>query len=151
MTHTRVDDRVDRDPSSRLNENLSVKPSKGPELEKVVPLRRFDVSSATPKRTPRQSVIFVLADDAVVHPELLLKRLDSGEEFDLTIACAGQPGSLDALKQAARTAKFLVAPPGLSAEDLRELAMEETPGDIVTLLDAARLCPPLVGDQLVVS
>jgi hypothetical protein len=68
------------------------------------------------------------------------------EDVDVTIACAGQPSNLDALRRMAVTARFLVAPRGTTAEDLRELAMEQTPGDIVTLLDASYLSRPLERD-----
>jgi len=39
----------------------------------------------------------------------------------------------------------------MSSEDLRELAMEQTPGDIVTLVDAGHLYLPGVREQFVAS
>ena len=44
-------------------------------------------------------MILVLCDDQVIQPELLVDHVASEEEIDLTIACAGQPGNLDALKR----------------------------------------------------
>jgi hypothetical protein len=57
----------------------------------------------------------------------------------IVVACAGTPGNLDELKRTARGVQFLHAPPGTSAEDLRELAMEQTHADIVTLQSFAHL------------
>jgi hypothetical protein len=54
---------------------------------------------------------------------------------DVIVACAGQPSDLPALQHAVRDAQFLLAPAGTSAEDLRELAMQLAPGDIVRLLN----------------
>jgi len=67
------------------------------------------------------------------------------------VACAGHPSNLDELKKTTRGAQFLHAPAGTSAEDLRELAMEQTPGDIVTLLSAAYLYAPPEREQLATS
>jgi hypothetical protein len=61
----------------------------------------------------------------------------------MVVACAGQPSNLDELKRTAHDARFLLAPAGTSTEDLREFAMEQTPGDIVTLLNGAQLSAPL--------
>jgi hypothetical protein len=43
------------------------------------------------------------------------------------------------LQRSVRDAQFLLAPAGTSTEDLRELAMRQVPGDIVTLLSGALL------------
>ena len=93
------------------------------------------------RHTPRTSLIVVLSDNHVVSPDRLAERLPSGADgFDMiVVACAGQPANLNALQRTIRDAQFLLAPAGTSAEDLRELAMRQAPGDIVTLLSGALL------------
>ena len=90
-----------------------------------------------PRRTPRKSLIVVLPENHVVSPDLVAERL-SGErdsdEVDVILACAGQPSSIAALQRRVRALQVLLAPAGTSGEDLRELAMNQAPGDIVTLL-----------------
>jgi hypothetical protein len=54
---------------------------------------------------------------------------------DVIVACAGQPVNLADLQRRVRDAQFLLAPAGTSTEDLRELAMKQAPGDIVSLLN----------------
>ena len=51
------------------------------------------------------------------------------------VACAGRPANLSALQRTVENVEFLLAPTGTSSEDLRELAMQRAPGDIVRLLD----------------
>jgi hypothetical protein len=89
-----------------------------------------------PRRTPRKSLIVVLPDNHVVAPDLVTDRMsDDGEsETDVILACAGQPMSIGALQRSVRDLQVLLAPPGTSSEDLRELAMQRAPGDVVTLL-----------------
>ena len=151
MTHARVDDGLDRDPPPRLTENLGVNPSKVLDREIVVSLHGDALSAAPRKRTPRHSVILVVCDDHLVDPDLLVHPITCGEEVDVTIAFAGQPDNLDLLKRTARNARFLLAPADMTLEDLRELAMEQTPGDIVTLLDAAHLRPLPVRELFAIS
>ncbi len=101
--------------------------------------------SAGPRRTPRKSLIVVLPDNHVVSPEVLaegLPQTDDHELVDVIVACAGQPASLVALTRRIRDVQVLLAPAGTSPEDLRELAIRHSPGDIVTLLSGAVL-PPL--------
>jgi hypothetical protein len=90
-----------------------------------------------PRRTPRKSFIVVLPENHVVSPDVVAERL-SGEkdsdQIDVILACAGQPTSIAALQRRVRDLQVLLAPPGTSGEDLRELAMNQAPGDIVTLL-----------------
>jgi hypothetical protein len=90
-----------------------------------------------PRRTPRKSFIVVLPENHVVSPDLVAERL-SGEgdsdQIDVILACAGQPSSIAALQRRVRDLQILLAPAGTSGEDLRELAMNQAPGDIVTLL-----------------
>ena len=103
--------------------------------------------SATEKRprvsrqTPRVSLIVVLPEHHVVSPERLAESLRGHEnkEVDIVVACAGQPTNLSALQRSVGDAQFLLAPAGTSVEDLRELAMRQVPGDIVTLLSGGLL------------
>jgi len=90
-----------------------------------------------PRRTPRKSFIVVLPENHVVSADLVAERL-SGErdmgQVDVILACAGQPSSIALLQRKVRDLQILLAPAGTSGEDLRELAMNQAPGDIVTLL-----------------
>ncbi len=153
MSHARVDDWVGLDSSLPSLENLNGDSSAAIEFNKFVPRVRARVSSSGPRRTPRVSLILVLPDDQVVDPDRLAQRLSADPDVDVhvTIACAGQPTNLDVLKRTVRSARFLLAPEGTTAEDLRELAMEQTPGDIVTLLNVALLCSPSERDHVVAS
>jgi hypothetical protein len=99
------------------------------------------------------SVIVVLPEDEFLEPEhFSIESISpTAGEVEVTIACAGEPSNLDVLKRKVRNARFLMAPSGTSREELRELAMEQTPGDIVTLVDGAEFWafakrPPLTGD-----
>jgi hypothetical protein len=95
---------------------------------------------ASPRRTPRISVVVVLPENHAVSPASLTSLSKLGDqEVDVVVACAGQPADLNALQRTVRGAQFILAPAGTSAEDLRELAMRQAPGDIVTLLSGALL------------
>ena len=104
-----------------------------------------DRIAATPvaqqRRTPRTSLIVVLPDNHVVSPDRLAERLpaEGAENVDIIVACAGQPVNLADLQRRVRDAQFLLAPAGTSTEDLRELAMKQAPGDIVSLLNGITL------------
>jgi hypothetical protein len=90
-----------------------------------------------PRRTPRKSLIVVLPANHVVSPDLLTNSLPGegvDEMVDVILACAGPPLGITALQRRIRHLQILLAPPGTSTEDLRELAMSQAPGDIVTLL-----------------
>jgi hypothetical protein len=93
------------------------------------------------RRTPRVSVVVVLPENHVVSPDALLKRLRrrDDEQIDVLVACAGQPVNLSALQRDVGEAQFLLAPSGTSLEDLREMAMKQATGDIVTLVSGALL------------
>lgn len=96
-----------------------------------------------PRRTPRKSLIVVLPENHVVSPELVTDRLAADgdtEVVDVILACAGQPLSITALQRRVRDIQVLLAPAGTSTEDLRELAMSQAPGDIVTLLSGTPVC-----------
>jgi hypothetical protein len=94
------------------------------------------VQQPVTRRTPRVSLIVVIPENHVVSPDRLAEtlRTHGDQEVNLVIACAGQPADLPAPQRGARSAQFLLAPAGTTTEDLRELAMRQVPGDIVTLL-----------------
>jgi hypothetical protein len=91
------------------------------------------------RRTPRVSLIVVLPENHVVSPERLAEtlRAHGDQEVNLVIACAGQPVDRPTPQRSAGSAQFVLAPAGTTTEDLRELAMRQVPGDIVTLLTGA--------------
>jgi len=103
---------------------------------------------AEPRRTPRVSLIVVLPENHVVSPDRLAEglRAHGNQDVDVVVACAGQPTNLSALQRSVGDAQFLLAPAGTSTEDLRELAMRQVPGDIVTLLSGA-LLPAIVAES----
>ena len=109
------------------------------------PVKADDRTAAAPvaqqRRTPRTSLIVVLPDNHVVSPDRLAERLpaEGAENVDIIVACAGQPVNLADLQRRVRDAQFLLAPAGTSTEDLRELAMKQAPGDIVSLLNGITL------------
>jgi hypothetical protein len=106
-----------------------------------------------PRRTPRVSLIVVLPESSVVSPDRLAESLRSHgkQDIDIVVACAGQPTNLSALQKSVGDAQFLLAPAGTSTEDLRELAMRQAPGDIVTLLSGALLPASNVEGSLVMT
>jgi hypothetical protein len=92
---------------------------------------------AGPRRTPRKSLIVVLPENHVVSPDLVTDHLaatDGDEVVDVIVACAGQPLNIAALQRKVSGLQVLLAPAGTGTEDLRELAMNQAPGDVVTLL-----------------
>lgn len=93
-------------------------------------------SPGRPRRTPRKSLIVVLPENHVVSPDLLADHLagEAAEAVDVIVACAGQPLNLGALQRRIGSLQVLLAPAGTGTEDLRELAMNQAPGDVVTLL-----------------
>jgi hypothetical protein len=95
--------------------------------------------SVITRRTPRVSLIVVLPENHVVSPDRLAEslRAHGDQEVNLVIACAGRPVDLPAPQRSAGGAQFVLAPAGTTSEDLRELAMRQVPGDIVTLLCGA--------------
>ena len=95
------------------------------------------------RRTPRKSFIVVLPENHAVSADLVTERLPAegdNEMVDVILACAGQPLSIAALQRRVRNIQVLLAPAGTSTEDLRELAMNQAPGDIVTLLSGTPVC-----------
>lgn len=101
--------------------------------------------SAGPRRTPRKSLIVVLPDNHFLSPDVVAERLPpvgDQEVMEVIVACAGQSTSLAALTRRVRDIQVLLAPSGTSPADLRELAMRQAPGDIVTLLSGRALPQP---------
>jgi hypothetical protein len=100
------------------------------------PSSQPDKRPAARYRAPRVALIVVLPENHVVSAEYLAERLRAhgDQQVDVVVACAGQPANLAALHQSVGDAQFLLAPAGTSTADLRELAMRQVPGDIVTLL-----------------
>ena len=95
------------------------------------------ISNSGPRRTPRRSLIVVLPENHSVAPERVVEHLTGeGDQdiVDVIVACAGPSSSLAALQRRVRDIQVLLAPAGTSVGDLRELAMRQSPGDIVTLL-----------------
>jgi len=120
-----------------------------PPVSDLKPARTPRDQGIESRRKPRKSLIVVLPDNYVVSPERLAERLPSSadDEVDIIVACAGQPLNLSALQRTVRDAQFLLAPAGTSPEDLRELAMQRAPGDIVTVLRGVSLPTTAVGDR----
>ena len=106
--------------------------------ERYAPASAASATPSGPRRTPRKSLIVVLPENHVVCPDLVASSLPAegvgGEMVDVIIACAGPPIGISALQRRVRDLQILLAPAGTSTEDLRELAMSQAPGDIVTLL-----------------
>ena len=139
MSSAGVDAILFRDPPTPVH--VTTKPFA--EQSMVLQRERFADSAAIsrlpkgPRRTPRKSLIVVLPENHVVSPDLVSNRLAAegdNELVDVILACAGQPHSIAALQRRVRDLQILLAPAGTSPEDLRELAMSQAPGDIVTLL-----------------
>jgi hypothetical protein len=88
------------------------------------------------RAAPRRSLIVVLPENHVVSPDRLAEglRAHGDQQVDVVIACAGQPANLTTTQESLGEAQLLFAPAGTTTEDLRELAMRQAPGDIVTLL-----------------
>ena len=97
-------------------------------------------TTRTPERRarPRRSLVLVLPGGQPVSSERLAERLRGfgDDASNVIVACAGTPGDLGALEAVASNAQFLLAPAETTAEELRELAIQFAPGDLVTLLDA---------------
>ncbi len=89
------------------------------------------------RRTPRKSLIVVLPEGHVVSSEAVTSRMlsaDAEDPVDVIVASVGQPRNLASLQREVNDLQLLVAPLGTSTEDLRELAIGQAVGDIVTLL-----------------
>ena len=100
------------------------------------------------RRTPRTSLVVVLSGHQAISPDRLLEHLPTTDTgVDIIVACAGQPANLNALQRTVHEAQFLLAPAGTSAEDLRELAMKQAPGDIVTLLSGCLMPDVGMGER----
>lgn len=96
----------------------------------------FSETSSRPRRTPRKSLILVIPENHVVPHELVDEGVPATEDqegVDIIVACACEPENLAALQRKVRDVRVLLVLPGTSTEDLREIAMKQAPGDIVTL------------------
>lgn len=145
LSHVDVEEWVNLDSPPRPIAKVGYVATAAPDVGRLIADRRRSAHIHGPRKTPRVSLILILCDDRRYEPKSLPLRLPrpSYEEIDtIVVACAGIPGNIDELKRNARGVQFLHAPEGTSAEDLRELAMEQTPGDIVTLLSARHLSLP---------
>ncbi len=105
---------------------------------------------AAPYRKPRVALIVVLPENHVVPADRLAERLRAhgDQQVDVVVACAGQPTNLAALHQSVGAAHFLLAPAGTTSEDLRELAMRQVSGDIVTLVSGTPVSEAAADDEL---
>lgn len=102
-----------------------------------------DIPVLERRRTPRQSVIVVVSDDSVFSADALAcHAIASGGDVDVTVACAGNLSVVGALRERPRNVRVLVGPVGMTRADLRELAMSQVSGDIVTLVDESTLAGP---------
>lgn len=101
------------------------------------------------RHTPRVSLIVILGDNEPFRPERIDQELRDFplQGRDVIFACAGRPANLMRLSRRVHDARFLFAPPGTSAEDLRELAMQRARGDIVTLVDGMSSSASLGGER----
>lgn len=127
--------------------------SLGEERDRFDGRAAFAEASARPRRTPRKSLIVVIPENHFVSPELVAERVPSTgdqEAVDVIVACAGQPVNLAALQRKVRDVRVLLAPAGTSTEDLREIAIKQAPGDIVTLLSGLLVGTP-TGDREISS
>jgi hypothetical protein len=122
-------------PSTAITSRDSLQSS--PNHADTVPVNAATDRREGPRRTPRKSLIVVLPDNHMVSPDHVTERLsesDDADETDVILACAGQPTSLAAFQRRIRDLQILLAPAGTTGEDLRELAMNQAPGDIITLM-----------------
>jgi hypothetical protein len=140
-------------PVDVLATDAAVSPLTGHEV--VSPLAPAIYQSAGRRRTPRKSLILVLPDNVSLALDELAQRLPVATYAvaDMIVAYTGQYTDLNALQRAVGDAQFLLAPAGTSTADLRELAMKQAPGDIVTLLNGAALlaAPSAEQEQLQLS
>jgi hypothetical protein len=115
----------------------------------VASLGEFADLSPQTRTLPRRSVVVVLSESRWISPDFLVNglRVRGEQQVDVLVACAGQPADLSALRRCVGDAQFLLAPAGTSVEDLREMAMAQAPGDIVTLLTAPLITETALADQ----
>ncbi len=139
MLHAGLDDISISESDSSLNVD-SIRIANGAAAARAVAGRAL----TAPRRTPRKSLIVVLPENHTISTEALSERLQrTGEHelVDVIVACAGQPTDLANITRRVRDVQILLAPAGTSQADLRELAMRQSPGDIVTLLSGSLAVP----------
>jgi hypothetical protein len=142
MVRAILDDTLfsDSDAAPTLDAGLRGAANLANQEERRVTVGTIADRSTGPRRTPRKSVIVVLPDNHMVSPEAVadgLPKTEDHELVDVIIACAGQPANLAAIARVGRDVQVLLAPAGTSREDLRELAIRQAPGDIITMLSSA--------------
>ncbi len=146
-----LDDRHERDAAAHSSMRDDACAAEKSDVPRVI-RRGAELADARPSKrgTPRHSLIVLLPENHVVSPDMLTASLRprGGEQIiDVLVACAGQPTNLSALQRSIGAAQFLLAPAGTSIEDLRELAIRETSGDIVRLVSGARLDDSHLAEQ----
>lgn len=144
MFHTRLDDSCDSDtsfPGSMKDDLRTGRKLQAVEGETIRDKGKLAHREPSLRRTPRHSLIVVLQENHLLSPDRLTESLRARVDRDVEVlfACAGQPTNLSALQRSVGDAQFLLAPAGTSVEDLRELAIQQTPGDIVRLLNGSLL------------
>ena len=90
------------------------------------------------RHTPRKSLIVILPENHSIASDAVCARLAAEgdpKQVDVILACAGQSSIIGALQRRVHDLQILLAPAGTTTEELRELAMNQAPGDIVTLLN----------------
>ena len=121
--------------------------------ELAVPRSALQPPASTSSFAPRTSVIVLLSGSEPISPEGLAERVAAVHDgrANVIVACAGRPVNLPALQRTVASVEFLLAPPGTSSEDLRELAMRRAPGDIVRLLDGVQRGLTIADDEITMA
>jgi hypothetical protein len=113
------------------------RPSLAADLEQPVGLA-VQPDRSRPRHTPRRALVVILPENHSIASDAVCAHLAAEQEprqVDVILACTGHSSSLAALQRRVHDIQVLLAPAGTSTEDLRELAMNQVPGDIVTLLN----------------
>lgn len=127
-----------RTASQAIRDNVSYRPRAAG--ERRASFGDSGIPARERRQSPRRSVIIVLADDSAFSEDALpFNALSSAGDVDVTVACAGNLSVVGTLRERARDVRVLIGPAGMTGEDLREFAMGQVAGDIVTLLDGAAL------------
>lgn len=113
------------------------RPSLATDVERPLP-GKMETGLPSPRHTPRKSLVVILPENHFIASDAVCARLaDEADptQVDVILACAGHSGSIGALQRRLHDLQILLAPAGTSVEDLREMAINQAPGDIVTLLN----------------
>ena len=152
MIHAATDSKGRYEPDFTANEirELAIADdSMRTEYSAVAPLGEIADPPPLYRRSARRSLVLVLSESRSISSDFIVDglRVRSEQPVDVLVACAGQPADLSALQHCVGDAQFLLAPAGTSVEDLREMAMAQAQGDIVTLLTAPQLSEAAFVDQ----